>query len=338
MTHRYVIIGGGAIGMQLAGRLTLAGLNALLITRGAQYQALSTAPLHLHHPQGTDQVQIAVANSPEAARLTRNDILVVATKTQDVEQVVTQWAWQPLEGDTSGAPGALAADLPIVILQNGTAAEDIARRRFSQVISVASIVPVSYLEPGHVTSRAAPKNGYFQLGRLTGASLPTDDTLAQIAGDFEAAGFVTRIRDNITARKYEKLLFNATNAVDVFEGTADERRALTAALTAETRAILSAAGVNLDLGAPDVDIAVELGTNRVPAGNTNSAAQRSTWQSFARGKPSEVDYLNGDIVLLARQHGLDAPLNARVQRLLGLAQTLGEAPQTRHIRDVLLKD
>jgi 2-dehydropantoate 2-reductase len=43
----------------------------------------------------------------------------------------------------------------------------------------------------------------------------------------------------------------------------------------------------------------------------------STWQSVARGASSEIDYLNGEIVLLARKHGRQAPLNRKLQELLG---------------------
>ena len=42
----------------------------------------------------------------------------------------------------------------------------------------------------------------------------------------------------------------------------------------------------------------------------------STWQSLARGAGSiEVDYLNGEIVLLGRLHNVPTPANAAFQRL-----------------------
>jgi hypothetical protein len=52
----------------------------------------------------------------------------------------------------------------------------------------------------------------------------------------------------------------------------------------------------------------------------------STYQSFARGTSSEVDHLNGEVVLLARRHGLEAPANAAVQRLLGRPAPDGDLP------------
>jgi 2-dehydropantoate 2-reductase len=42
----------------------------------------------------------------------------------------------------------------------------------------------------------------------------------------------------------------------------------------------------------------------------------SSWQSIARGAGSiETDYLNGEIALLGRLHGVPTPVNAAMQRL-----------------------
>ena len=52
----------------------------------------------------------------------------------------------------------------------------------------------------------------------------------------------------------------------------------------------------------------------------------STWQSFARGTSSEVDFLSGEVALIARRHGIDAPLNAAVARELGALAARGGRP------------
>jgi 2-dehydropantoate 2-reductase len=44
----------------------------------------------------------------------------------------------------------------------------------------------------------------------------------------------------------------------------------------------------------------------------------SSWQSLARGSGSiETDFLNGEVVLLGRLHGVPTPRNAALQRLAG---------------------
>ena len=50
----------------------------------------------------------------------------------------------------------------------------------------------------------------------------------------------------------------------------------------------------------------------------------STWQSLERRAGSvETDYLNGEIVLLGRQHGVPTPANALLQRLMADAAATG---------------
>ena len=48
--------------------------------------------------------------------------------------------------------------------------------------------------------------------------------------------------------------------------------------------------------------------------------QSSTWQSRVRGSRTEIDYLNGEIVRLAEERGVAAPLNKRVVELVHQAE------------------
>jgi 2-dehydropantoate 2-reductase len=41
-------------------------------------------------------------------------------------------------------------------------------------------------------------------------------------------------------------------------------------------------------------------------------ARSSMWEDLTRGRPTEVDYLNGEIVRLAESCGAKAPINARM--------------------------
>ena len=53
----------------------------------------------------------------------------------------------------------------------------------------------------------------------------------------------------------------------------------------------------------------------------------STWQSLARGAGSvEVDFLNGEIVLLGRLHAVPTPVNAMLQRVVKRMAREGRAP------------
>jgi 2-dehydropantoate 2-reductase len=55
-----------------------------------------------------------------------------------------------------------------------------------------------------------------------------------------------------------------------------------------------------------------------------SAGARSSMQDdLTRGRPTEVDALNGEIVATARAHGGDAPINARIVQLVHAAEGNG---------------
>jgi 2-dehydropantoate 2-reductase len=50
----------------------------------------------------------------------------------------------------------------------------------------------------------------------------------------------------------------------------------------------------------------------------------STWQSITRGRPSEIDYLNGEIVRLGGELGVPTPYNARLIEALREVERTGE--------------
>ena len=304
--RRYVIIGGGAIGGALATQLVPAGHDVVLVARGEHGRIVSERGLTVRRPTGVDVVSVTVAASADDVRLQPTDVLVLATKTQDAEAALVEWAWQPVAG------GGVAADLPIVTCQNGLATEDLALRRFSRVYGATIGIAASFTTPGEIVSPSLPPAvGVVWLGRYPSG---LDDLALSLVDDLVGAGFRAWAVDEIRRSKAAKLLGNVGNGLDLLEGDDDERSAARAALGDESAAVLEAAGVGLPPGGVLDRAGVQLEILPVEG---HVAGRLSTWQSFARGTSSEVDYLNGEIVLLARRHGIAAPLNERVQRLLG---------------------
>ena len=81
---------------------------------------------------------------------------------------------------------------------------------------------------------------------------------------------------------------------------------------AEGEAVLTAAGI--DHVSEADDRARRGDTLRMAPVGDAPRLGGSTWQSLARGNPVEVDYLNGEIVLLGRLHGVPTPVNEVLQR------------------------
>lgn len=321
---RYVIVGAGALGALLAAQLRGASIDTVLVARGRNLDVIRESGLTIHRPDATDVVEIDVVGTPGEVHLTPDDIIVLATKTQDAEQALQDWSWQPVSGS------GVAADLPIVTLHNGLSAEDAALRRFSRVVGVSMWIAASHIEPGVVVSPGWPLIGIAWVGAL---GLATTELADRIAADFETAGYRARPVDDIRAVKAHKLLGNLSNALDLFDGSPEELDRVRQLIIGEANAAYSAADIvpvdpssGLEAGSVSLDI-------RPVPGQVNG--KRSTWQSFARGRGSEIDFLNGEIVYLGRRHGTSTPVNERVQRVLGALATAGGGVQSQPISLVL---
>lgn len=301
---RYLIIGTGAVGGTIGVRLAQAGHDVTLVARGAQLDAIRARGLTLATPEDEQTVRLPVVAGADEVELTPETALVLTVKSQDTRTALAEWAGAPVTG------GGTAADrLPLFTAQNGVANEPAALRRFDRVYGVCLWLPATFLEPGVIAAEGHPHSGMLQLGRYPGG---TDDTVGQVADDLAKSGIVTRVRDDVMRWKYGKLLANLGNGLDALFGR-DGDPELAELLRAEGVAALAAAGIAHTSREEEVADRADNVQARPVAGRTRAGS--STWQSLARGTGStETDYLNGEIVLLGRLHGVPTPVNAAVQR------------------------
>ncbi len=292
---RYVVIGAGAVGASVAAQLHLAGRPVTLIARGDHLDALRTRGLRYVRPLENRVIDVPVAGGPDEIELRPDDVLVVATKSQDTEDVLRAWAWRPVGESTA------AAELPVVLLQNDLENDRAALRRFAGVIGAVVWIPSSHLEPGEVV---APSPGALRLGAYPGGDHPR---LAGIAEDLTAAQFHVEVVPDIRRWKAGKLVGNTVNVLDALYRPSDLRAA-------------AARIVKRKPGSCSV---------RTISSLTSTSASRSSAAGVRPGRasgavrPPKTDFLNGEIVLQARLASLDAPYNAalteRIHRAGGLA-------------------
>ncbi|GAA4990649.1 rhodanese-like domain-containing protein [Pseudonocardia tropica] len=297
---RYVVVGAGAVGATLAAELHLAGREVVLVARGAQLDALRGGLRYLR-PEGEQRVAVPAAARDEVS-LRPDDVLLLATKAQDADAALADWAARPVAGRTA------AAALPVVVLQNGLDTERAALRRFATVYGAVVWSPTTYVTPGEVVSPGAPAAGLVWLGRYPAGR---DARAGEIAADLTAARHPTRVVDDVPRWKAGKLPLVLGNALDALYPPSPLRDRAAAALRAEAHDVYRAAGITpADPRAgstPDRSSPVVHPVPGAPVG-----AGRSTWQSLRRGASPETDFLNGEIVLLAALHGTTAPRNAAV--------------------------
>ncbi|MFI5954282.1 ketopantoate reductase family protein [Cryptosporangium sp. NPDC051539] len=311
---RYVIIGAGAIGAPIAAQLRTAGIGVVLVARGAHRTAISTDGLRYVRPDGEHRVRLPVAGSAAEVDLTVGDVLVLTTKTQDTEAVLAEWSWRPVTGGTTAAES-----LPLISLQNGLENERAALRRFARTSGAAVQMPSSYLRPGEVVAPGDPVVGAFFLGGYPDGLDPDAEVWAT---DLRRSGFAVRLVEDLPRWKAGKLLNNVLNPLDALYAGHELFDDVAAALRAEARRALEAAGLDpADLSA-DSDMRVRLADDLL-----DQYGGSSTRQSLGkRAGATEADFLNGEIVLLGRLHGIPTPLNAAMQAAVAKAARDGVAP------------
>ncbi|MYW64167.1 NAD(P)-binding domain-containing protein [Streptomyces sp. SID8379] len=314
---RYLIIGAGAVGGAIGARLAEAGQDVVLVARGRQYEALRERGLTFEAPDGTHTHRLPVADGPKAlGALRADDVLVLCVKTQDSTAALAAWAAAPVEGG-----GTAARRLPLVCAQNGVESERIALRTFRRVYAMCVWLPATYVEPGVVRAAGAPLTGILHLGRYPAGS---DDTARAIADGLERGRLGAPVVDDAMRWKYAKLLNNLANAIEALTGVigSDEGFALVGRARAEGEAAFAAAGIAY--ASQEEEKEARADKIRFEPLDGSPRGGGSTWQSLNRGSGTvEADYLNGEIGLLGRLHGVPTPVNDALQELVNEAAREG---------------
>ncbi len=291
---RIIVYGVGAIGGMVAGALALSGQEVIGIARGAQLEAIRSNGLLLRTPETTARAQFPCVADPTEIGFRQDDVILLTMKTQD-----TVTALERLRA-------AGAAGQPIFCVQNGVANERFALRRFPEVHGVTVMMPANLSAPGEVSVFSTPRHGIFDIGCFPHGHNRHDDALAQA---LEAANISAFVTPDVMQSKHGKLMLNLSNILEATLGLDADYKRFASLLRAEAEAAFRAAGITWhDVGASDPR-REQLMRYQPVAGVNRSGG--STTQSLARGTGSiETDYLNGEIVLLGRLHGVPVPANA----------------------------
>ncbi|WP_409060315.1 ketopantoate reductase family protein [Streptomyces sp. SYP-A7185] len=304
---RYIIIGAGAIGGTVGGRLAGSGHDVVLVARGAHHEAVRESGLRVRTPEGTTTHRLPVVRDPsELGELRPDDVLFLAVKTQDATAALDAWSGRPVAG--GGTAGEV---LPLVCAQNGVESERIALRRFRRVYGMCVWLPATHVEPGAVSAAGAPYTGILHLGRYPRG---TDDTARLVSAGLEKSKLLAPVVADVMRWKYGKLLSNLANAIEAVTGplSGEEAAALYRRARAEGEAVLAAAGIEA-VGEQEQQ---ETRGDRVRLEPLDGEPRGggSSWQSLTRGTGTiEADYLNGEIALLGRLHGVPTPVNDTLQ-------------------------
>ena len=240
---------------------------------------------------------ISARSAIDTAGLATPDLVLVSVKSADTEAAARALI------------GHLTPQTQLVSLQNGVDnAERMAAILGQPVIPAVVYVGTEMAGPGHVRH-----HGRGEL--LIGAS-PGSPALAET---FIAAGIPTTVSDAIATALWSKLIvncaYNALSAIGQISyapmmATEGTREVITGAI-AEACAVAHACGVAVPADITETTLALAA---------SMPAQTSSTAQDLSRGKPSEIDFLNGHIVRQGRAHGIPTPINLALLVAVRLAE------------------
>ena len=310
---KIAVIGAGAIGGVTAALMTKAGWHPILVCRHANTLAQVTSPGLVVTRLGETHT-IPVRGVLTIADLPRDlDIVFHATKANDCVAVSRELL--PYLHDQS----------IVVSMQNGISEDALAavlgRER---VAGCVENLAVTLKGPGEID---VTREGEFILGHIDHKQ---DERIKMIQPMLDAVQ-PTRISDNIMGELYSKLMFNACiNTLAAINGVALGKllavrkiRCVFIALMQETLSVANAMGIRLAPPPGKLDYYKLLeGHGLLPqfkrhlilciVGLKHGRIRPSSLQSLERGRPTEIDYLNGYICDRAAEHGIPVPVNQAV--------------------------
>jgi 2-dehydropantoate 2-reductase len=299
---RFVVVGAGAIGGAVGGRLFECGYDVTLVARGDHGRALR-AGLVLEAPDGSATLPVPVVDDPAQVHWEGDadgePVVLLAVKGQHTDHALTQLS-------AVAPPGA-----PVVCMQNGVENERRVLRHFEHTYGICVMCPATQIRPGVVQIHSAPVSGMLDLGAFPSGLGRHGQAIADAIA---TSTFQSVARPDIMRWKYRKLLMNLANAVEALAGPEGRFGPLAKEAQREGKEALAAAGIDVVSAEEDRERRGDL----LQMAPTSSGEWRggSSWQSLARGTGSiETEFLNGEIVLLGGLHGVPTPVNALLQRL-----------------------
>lgn len=317
MSKKIAVLGSGANGASIGADLTRAGLDVVLIDQWPEHvAAMREKGIRIEMPEETQVTEVAAYNLCDVCTFTHQfDVVLLLVKAYD-----SRWACQLIEP-------YLKADGLVAGVQNGMTTDVIAevvgpRRTMGCVIEVSSTM----FDPGVVQRDSPPSRSWFAVG---GIDASVKGREAEVGDLLKHAGTVDYV-DDIRASKWMKLVSNATTLVTTaILGQSIHDASVTAAMRDfMLRSGQEALDVGKAMGLPAVPIfgmtpddvrqsnrLVETLLDTLVAGFTIKSTITTVLQDWMKGRHSEVNDINGQVVAEAKRLGIPTPVNAAIVEL-----------------------
>ena len=307
------IVGAGAIGSLLGGVLAKNDENVTLIGKQAHVETIRQKGLAVDGAAGDFTVPIKASELLDF----KPDIVFIAVKTQDVEQTCREIK-------------SNIGNIPIVMMQNGVISTQIAGSIFGKenIIGCTIMLNARFQQPGVVS--------YINESPIViGKVFSKNDAQVMEIQSYLNQLAPTEVSENIVGVQWSKLFVNAlSNALDGMTGLSmgeyiqyANLRKIGILILKEAMTLVEKANIKLE-PLPEIPLSIFRFLVSLPLyisawllkyvmlakGNDNIIT--STLQSLKKGKPTEIDYLNGEFVRLGEQIGFPTPYNSMVVKLI----------------------
>ena len=323
----FIVLGAGAVGCYVGGLLAASGHRVCLVGRPHTLAPLAAQGLRITDLEGRDchvpLGQMRLAHTLAEAGPGSDSVILLCVKSGATDSAAAELA------------AACSAGTPVISLQNGVDNVTRVQALAPELKVLAGMVPYNVVLRGAHVHRATAGQLQLQHDTLTEGITPL----------WNAAGLATALPADIRAVQWGKLLLNLNNPVNALSDLPlrrelmdrDHRRVF-AALQAEALRVMARAGIQ-PAQVTAVSPALMPHVLRLPNWlfkrlarrmlQIDAQARSSMWDDLEAGRVTEIDAICGAVVRLAEQHGLGAPLNARMCTLLAGPRQRLTGPQMR---------
>ncbi|PYN78350.1 MAG: hypothetical protein DMD96_20965 [Candidatus Rokuibacteriota bacterium] len=345
MAKKILFVGAGAIGSYIGAFLSRAGHDVTLVDPWAeQVEAIRKKGISVTGPHDPFEARPAAVHLNEAQRLPRDfDLAFVAMKVYD-----TAWAAQVALRHLKPEGFIVASENcwpdPIVASVAG------ASRSLGLVMSK---IGVALWKPGQVERGAEKGQGtghdVFRVGehdgRVTARATEVAEMLKVIDG--------SQVTENLWGERWAKLCANAMgNPVQAMSGlgsfeiaSSEVGRAITIHLAAESARVGLALGYRVPkfnsttaeqwAAADRRDVYESLDRMLTPTTASGRNWRSSMGQDVTKGRPTEIDYMNGHVVAQGRQQSVPTPVSAATVDAVREIDAGTRKPEAQNIERVL---
>jgi len=312
---RFFFLGMGAVGSLWASILLNQGYKVFGFCRGKHYNEILKKGLTFEQLNGEFSTvkqgnNFEVFNSFRAGRkvlesITDEDWLIITSKAYSLSEIITEYH-ELLKNNES-----------VLLLQNGLGNEEIVKEKIPKIKIYRGITTMgAYLvKPGHIlhTGTGFTMLGYPIINYESEGAIPinTIGKIQKLTGLFNKAGINSEYSNKIDLLLWEKIFINiGINApASIKNITNGELVQSTEIMELMRKAITEAWKVGKAMNIPlddNPDRYVELAYDvaRKTADNKNSMLQ-----DLLNKKPTEIEFISGKIVKLAKKLGIKAPEN-----------------------------